>query len=681
MPDRGEQEFVLSRFDGTNLLIDSAYLGPTYLRRSQNWFPGDSYRLEKRPGTAPYNAGALPGTVTRVHALFAPSYPDTHYLFCVAANAGTDTIYYSIDDAAWVAVTGGTFPSDSETYGMEQLNEFLYVANGIDPPIRIALNLPGTGTTLVQLVDFGDTNGGPAPPSVYVTVADTGSSIISGTYAFAWCIYDHNTGTYKERGVHVASADPSLNLAPLEITVSGTGDRAIVFPIPVDQATNGGVLSARYRAHLFVAPVNYPIEFAHDQTPAGLYGVAAYTMRQLTTDGPPIPLHNSVRTGQALRAYLGRLILGVDTTRRQSVWCSQTIAPGLEQIYYDSGQFFPHNGRLPRPSTDVTAIGLAAVGERGRELQGPLVVTTLSQTYLFSGDFLDDPNASFVQVSARAGCIGSKACTETPFGFFYIGTETVWSILSGGGVPVDVGWPIRPAIKDIPSGSRARCLAIYHKGFLKLSIVPAGGTTATQGWWLDLRQGLGTVPSWWGPHAQVAPSCMATSQTHDNEPDRGWHAVEGTGNIELIHQPNTYTENAKITDIIAILQTGELNAGRPFDRKLWKRIRVVGLVAQDAEIEVSATIDSGVAIAYDPITLTGDTSAAQWNIASWNISHWGSSVYSEGETITPATRARGRTCAIRLHHRPPKAVALREIEIRYETVVRPTRTVPTDSNS
>jgi len=58
VPSPDERSIVLRRFDGTNILVDSAYLGPTYLRASQNWVPGDTFRLTKRPGSLAYAAGA-----------------------------------------------------------------------------------------------------------------------------------------------------------------------------------------------------------------------------------------------------------------------------------------------------------------------------------------------------------------------------------------------------------------------------------------------------------------------------------------------------------------------------------------------------------------------------------------------------------------------------------------------
>lgn len=653
MPAPQDRELLLSRFLGTNLLVDSTTLGPEYLRRTQNWIPGESLRLEKRPGTTTHPGGTLGAGVTRIHALFATSRGSTRYLYAVVANAGTDTLLLSTNDGAWAAVTSGTFTSDSETYAFEQLHGIVYVSNGIDVPKKIDLATdPTTAINLAPVAAFTD---GSAAASV---TADVGASLLTGTYAYRWGIFDHTDGVWLEIG------------QTREITLRVTGDQSISFPIPTGFATNAGALSSRYRAHLFVSPVNWPIELAYDQTPEGIQATAT-VLRQIVIGGQPVPLRNAVRRGQALRAYFGRLLLAVDTTNPDSVWATHVLAPGREQALFNEGEFFAEDGRLPRTPNDVTGIAVASTGERGSAaLQGPLVVTTLSRTFLWSGDIQDDPNASFVQVAARAGCIGAKAMTETPFGVFFLGTETVWCIPAGGGLPIDVGWPIRPAIKDIPPGSRSRCLVAYHKGFLKCWIVPTGSTTAIHQWWLDLRQGITPIPSWWGPHIGVAVSAVAVSQVETAEPDRAWHAVEGTNRVELIHQANKWTENNGASTIVSVGRTGELHHGRPFERKLWKYLRAMGRVDTDTSMVVSAIIDSANVAALDALAFDAGE-ATIWD-ATWDAT-WGQSQFVEAESKFEGERPRGRAIELQFTHGEARALAIREIELTYEPVPRKTR--------
>lgn len=651
MPSRDEAELHLDRFEGTNLLLDSTLLGPAYLRRSENWIPGETFRLEKRPGATQHPAGEIL-TASAVKALFAASRGTSRYLYAVATFAGTDTLVVSTNDGAWATVTSGTFTTASTTYGIEQLGDIVYVSNGTDVPKKIDLSSSATtATNLTAITSFTDGSAAPTPTT------DAGATLLTGTYAYCWAIFDHTSGVYVERG------------QTREITLRQTTDQSLSFPIPTGFASNGGALSSRYRGHLFVAPVNFPVEFAHDQTPEGIQATATI-LRQLVIDGPVVPLRNAVRRGASLRSYFGRLILAGDTTNTTSVWATATLSPGLEQTLFNAGEFFPANGRLPRTPNPVTAIGVAATGERGRELAGPLVVCTLSRTFLYTGDVLDDPGAAFIQVAARAGCIGFRACTETPYGFFYIGTETVWCVPTGGGTPIDVGWPIRPAIKAIPVAQREKVLMAYHKGFLKCWIVPSGGTTANTQWWLDLRRGLSQIPAWFGPHSGAAVTAVAVSQVEPDEPDRAWHAVSGGGVVEMIHQPNRWTEYAGTIPILSVLQTAELTAGRTFDRKLWSRVRLLGFVETATSLSARVVMDGGFSTTLDALTFTVNA-ATVWD-ATWDAD-WGQMQYAEAESVFPAARPRARSLTLQLSHGDARALGLRDIEFRYHPIVRPTR--------
>jgi hypothetical protein len=274
---------------------------------------------------------------------------------------------------------------------------------------------------------------------------------------------------------------------------------------------------------------------------------------------------------------------------------------------------------------------------------------------------------------------------------------------AGGGLPVDVGWPIRPAIVAIQQAGRAFCTALYHKGFLKIAIVPPGQTTANQQWWLDLRQGLGRIPSWWGPSPRVAVSAWCTGQQDQIEPDRGyvafdivaaitlaqWNIAEwnisawvagGAGVIEHLHQINAASELVYAAPIRSTLITGDLDDGRPFDRKVFTRVRVTAFPGATTALAVDLSTDGGFSGPFDPMILPG-AAGAQWNIDTWNVAQWGQLVISEGESVAPATRPRGRTGSVKLTHTEPVALALRDFELRYLPVPRPVRSDSTQPTS
>lgn len=699
MPSPNEKSIVLRRFDGVNLLVDQAYLGPSYLAQSNNWIPGNTFRLTKMPGNLPYLGGTVVN-IARITQMIRAYTAGNRYLYAVVTpSAGVDQLWVSVNDTAWVPLTlsvGGNavFTKLGAIYDMAVLNNILYVGNGVDPIFSIPVG--GTATALASITSFTD-------GSAAATVAsDSGSQILTGTYAYAWAIFDHTANVWKERG------------QSRTITVSATGDQSISFPTPTGFASNGGALSSQFRAHLFIAPINLPVEFGHDHTTAGLSAAGSQVIRAILADGPPLPLFGPARTGRIFRAHRGRLWIAGDQTNTatiptannnnassdQAVWASYAAVPGLEASVFNAGFFFPYNARLPRTISEVTALGLVSTG--GEDPQAPLIVCTISSTYLFYGDILDDPPAYWLRVSRVVGCINKDTMVETPIGTLYVGTQSVYMIPPGGGPPVDVGWPIRPAIIAIPPDQRGKCTAIYHKGFYKLAIVPPGATTATQQWWLDLRSGLDKIPSWWGPHNRAAVACWTTGQQDAAEPDIGIMAVDGTvvlaGGIwnvaqwnsalwgaevvpvELIHQLNSYVEKGGTQNIVSTLQTGDLDDGNPFGRKMFTRVRATLFPAESTTLSVGIAVDGGAVGPYDPMTVPAPPGGI-WNVDQWNVAQWGQSVISEGESVSVSARPRGRTGSVQIIHSEAKSLSLRDFELRYLPVARPVRVISTDPTS
>jgi len=656
-----ERQIVLRRFEGTNLLVDNAFLGPSYLRRAQNWMPGETFRLEKRPGALPFET--IPGA-TRIHVLKAATDPTgNRLLIAVARIAGVDQVYVSTNNGAFADIAS-PFNSPRERYAIEVINTYAYIGNGFDPIKALELTML-TATNLVTIGTFTDASADPT------LVADVGAQILSGTYSFCWCIYDHDDAIWVERGI-VNTTDPR------EVTVRTSGDTAIQFAFPVGFNVIYP-MGDRYKAHLMISPVDFPVEFAHDQTPEGVTS-GTTTIRQVIADGPPLPLRGPARVGSIMRAYRGRLAVAGDEVNPTATWGTAILQPGNEQAIYNTGIFFPHNARLPRTPEPVTGLGLSSVGER-EALDSPLVVLTLTRTYLFFGDFLDDPGATWILVSPRVGCISAAAVTETPLGLFWISLESVYFLPVGGTSPIDVGWPIRPAIQAIPAGSRARCLGLYHKGFLKLAVVPPGETTATEQWWLDLRTGVGRVPSWWGPHRGVGVSALAQTPYDLTDPDVGYHAVEGEDLVETIHERNSYRENNATQTIISIITTGDLDDQIPFRRKVFTRIRSIGFPAQTTSLSVTAKTDGGVAVSnVDPLVFIG-AGGAQWNVSEWNIAQWGSRSFTEAQSLMPSNRPRGRTIALQLTHAEAIGLAIRDFEVAYILVERELRSISDQPNT
>lgn len=689
MPSRErERAIVLRRFDGVSILVDSAFLGPSYLRAAQNWIPGETFRLTKTPGSRAY-AYAIPDVV-KVRLLRRCYSGINRYLYAVVTPSagGVDRLWVSQNEGAWtrVQLAGGgnaDFTISGGTYDGALLNGILYIGNGVDP--LLAVTVGSTAQSLFAITAFTD---GSAAPAIN---PDPGSQILSGTYSYCWAIFDHTATRWIERG------------QTRTVTVSTTGDSSLTFPAPSGFASNGGALSSQFRAHLFIAPINLPVEFGHDHNPEGRSAATSLTIRALIADGPPLPLRGVARTGNIMRAHFGRLCVTGDPNDDTAVWATYAAVPGLEQAVYNAGIFFPVNARLPRPTTKVTALGLAVGHEGVDDPRAPIIICTLSETYLHYGDILDDPNAAFLKVAGNVGCIEKETMCETPQGTFWVGLESVYCMPPMGGRPIDVGWPIRPAIVAIPQEGRANCRAIYHKGFLKLAIAIPGQTKCIQQWWLDLRHGLGRIPSWWGPSPRIPVAAWTTGQQDPTEPDRGyvaydvdetldraswglaeWNIAEwiagGGGAIEYLHQSNTYSELGTASKIVSTVVTGDLDDGLPFDRKNFTRVRVTAFPGSATSLAVDLSVDGGFAGAFDSMPLPG-AAGDQWNVDSWNTAQWGQATISEGESVAPTQRPRGRTGAVKLVHSEAVALALRDLELRYLPVERPVRSRPDDPTS
>jgi hypothetical protein len=374
------QSSILRRFLGVNRQIESVFLGPQYLQTAKNWIPDTTFLLTKRPGTTAYFQFVAPAY--NCSGLLRAYTSSARYLYAYGRdNAATadDEVLLIVDDGTLTPVTNGAFTGTrGETGRLIQYGDNIYVGNGVDPIKRIPLG--GTAVNLQSIASFTD---GSAAPTI---TTDSGASILTGTYSYAWAIYDHTNKLWLERS------------APREITNRQATDVNFSFPIPTGFATNGGALSSRYRAHLFITPVNYPIEFAHDHTAEGITA-SATVIRQILADGTPVPIRGVDRTGNIFAIHRARLFVAGDQSNLNRVYATNVLVPGLEQATFDQGNFFPANAVLILPA-NVTALGVASVSEND-DPQSPLAICTLTATYLLFGDILDDPSARLVEVSSR----------------------------------------------------------------------------------------------------------------------------------------------------------------------------------------------------------------------------------------------------------------------------------------
>src|SRR5262252_3024784 len=656
-PDR-ELPIPIRRFQGTMLAMDPAFVPPGFLTRCDNWVPDPTFVLTKRLGSQVWQTSPGGGRIDPL--AYMTGSDGTRYLYALAAPASGDTggstLYVSVNDGVLAAVPNGKFASANPRHGIANLGDVLFVGNATDPIKQIPLG--GTAIDLVNL-GLGDDTGGTA-----AFVDDPNSNLIAGTYSYRWGTYNTSTQRWTKLG-------------PTRTVTTPASSRArMVFRAPT------GGLAANEKWHLFVAGADQMIEGAHDQTPDGLPVSAGADQFSLyddpSMDGDPVPIPSTVnRRGTHLVAHRGCLWgAGGVGSAKQRAWSSSVIVPGLEQVTFNQGAFFPA-GALTRDLGDPVT-GLAVVPQSSGNMQpsAPLAMFTATQTWLFQGDMVGDASASVVQVSAEVGCPSDRTIVATPVGVVFCGKRSVYRISPAVTEPQDVGWPIESAIRQIPAVGRSVCWAVYHRGFYKLAIVTPGNVDPTQQWWLDLRRGLGDPPSWWGPHTVPAYTASTRAPNHPQEDDRQWATLGSSttapAQILLVDQATHYVEDGSPpVPIQSRMFSAYLDGGAPLTPKLAKRARVIARVQSPTFL--LATVTGDEALSATGILPLDASTGGTWNVSNWNAANWVVSALDLAEWEVPVPEIRARAFQVKLEHTDPVRCDLRDFELRVQPSLRETR--------
>jgi len=653
MPGDLERETAIPvrRYEGTMLAFDPGFVPLGFLTRAENWVPRQALVIGKRGGLVPF--AQLPaGRVQPL--LFATSTDGYRYLYAVV----NDTVYLSVDDAPFAPVANGVFTPTAESYAASVFGDHVYIGSDVAPIKRIPLG--AAAVDLVPLATAADTG------QTATSVDDPTSTCLAGYYAYRWAVYNHTLKQWVGiAAVHTLTTG-SGSRQRLAFTAPSAAPAALDLPAEgLPQVRAGDVL----KWHLFLAGVDQEIEGAHDQTPDGLAPSTVFAVWDdpiVTTTSVPTP-SSVVRRGGVLLTHRGRLwgAGGTGATRRR-IWATSVLVPGLEQDLADQGLFFPAGAVSPDLGAPVTGLAVAALSATTRSPTSPLGMFTETGTWLFFGDPVDDPSASLVQVSDEVGCVSAASIVSTPVGVLFLGKRSVYLLLPSQAEPRDVGWPIEPAIRRQPMSIGARAWAIYHRGFYKLALVPAGGDQATEHWWLDLRRGLGDPPSWWGPHRHPPLTAAARAPMHPSENDRAWAAVEGTGEVVRIDVPDvpTDTVGGVTTPIVARLTTGWLDAGAPLQNKLAKRVR--GIVRVDDPTSMQITVNADDLQSASGSAPVAATVGGEWDLAEWDTAAWSVSGIQLFEWETPVPEPRGRAFTLDITYSEAVPCELRDVELRVQ---------------
>ncbi len=649
--DDREHRIPVRRFTGTMLAMDPAFVPVGFLVRCDNWVPDPTYVLTKRRGSQVWQT--IPGAVDDVDRLGFNLGSDGHrYLFAMACMAtGPDALFVSVDDGAFTAVVNGTFPTKSERYGFVAISDTVYIGNDTDPIKYVHLGDPAVDVLQLGLAD--DTG------QTATTLDDPNSNLLAGTYSYRWAVMD----TATKRWVKIANVRMISTPAASRVRLQ--------FRPPT------GGLSAGQSWHLFVAGVDQMIEGAHDQTPNGVAAGSADIFALYddpTVDTTVVPIPSTVnRRGSHLVGHRGCLYgAGGPGAEGNRVWATSVLVPGLEQLTRDQALFYPATA-LTRDLGD-TVTGLAVVPQTSAVAvpTAPLAIFTAVSTWMWQGDLSwNDPTAQLAQVSAEIGCPSDRTIVATTVGVIFCGKRSVYLMQPSTQEPRDIGWPIENAIRSIPADARGVSWAVFHRGFYKLAITPAGAAFPSEQWWLDLRHGLGDPPAWWGPHTTPAYSASVREQNHPDEDDRQWAAL-GAGQILLLDQAGMYVEDGNPpVPVVSRAVTAYLDDGTPLVPKLAKRARVIARVGADTSVTV--TVSGDESLSRTGVLLFHAPPSAEWDIAEWNESQWAVSGLDLEELELPVPELRARAFQVTLEHTAPITIDLRDLELRVQPSARETR--------
>ena len=122
-------ELILDKFMGTATLLDDALLGDKFAKESINLIQVQDGRWKTRWGRAYYGL-ALTGEAT---ILGAGEYTKTDGTReTIAIGSTTGKAYKSTNGGAWTEITGATFNVLGKTIFFKQINNYLYICNGLD---------------------------------------------------------------------------------------------------------------------------------------------------------------------------------------------------------------------------------------------------------------------------------------------------------------------------------------------------------------------------------------------------------------------------------------------------------------------------------------------------------------------------------------------------------------------
>ena len=126
-------QLILNKFSGTATLLDDALLGSKFAKESINLIQVQDGRWKTRWGRA-YYGQALNAEATILGAGEYTKIDGTREMIVIGSTTGK--AFKSTDGGTWTEISGATFNVSGKTIFFKQINNFLYICNGLDPLTR-----------------------------------------------------------------------------------------------------------------------------------------------------------------------------------------------------------------------------------------------------------------------------------------------------------------------------------------------------------------------------------------------------------------------------------------------------------------------------------------------------------------------------------------------------------------
>lgn len=353
--------------------------------------------------------------------------------------------------------------------------------------------------------------------------------------------------------------------------------------------------------------------------------------------------------------------------------------PSLNQVFA-SGVFAPNNwsdggtGLDLRFATvgDPFSDGVSALGiyNFNSATDGPssfLACFKKASVWLLTNvpDSTGGTNASANAISGRTGCVAYKTICATNIGLVFLGCDgSIYLISGGGGEPRRIGDRVRSALAHLAEDDElmARCTAVFHKGFYKLSYPSSlDSDTNDAQLWADLRTEQGVPITWAGPHIglNVGPQTVFLG---DGDEDQRIGAVDGVNQVALLEDESTFEDIGE--PIVSVAEWKTSRMGTVVNLK--KYTGILFDLYYDTQFAHDVMIEGFADAEYSQINKQLSDGTGIWDADDFDQSNWGDALFFPVAAMFGPTNLIGRTFRWKLTHSNNAQIILANAVIMYQ---------------